>query len=109
MAGQPRPQLLDSPDDPEKGGSAQSYAQWRQALLKVELSRDAHWAADSFRRCADLLAHLVAYGLVTTAEQSAMRVEMKNAWTAAVARISQPDSILIREQDLRVPDTDHDC
>jgi hypothetical protein len=38
-----------------------------------------------------------------------MRVEMKNAWTAAVERISQPDSILIREQDLRVPDTDHDC
>lgn len=91
MAGQPRHRLLDSPDDPEQG-----YAQWRQALLKVELSRDAHWAADCFRRCADLLAHLVAYGLVTTAEQSAMRVEMKNAWTAAVA---SPQAFQLRKHE----------
>jgi len=99
MTGQQSRHLAKPSPDLRKAEPAQSDIQWRQALLKLQLSRDSHLAADCFRRCSALLSHLVESKLVTFVEEAAMRVEIKSAWVAAVERVNQPDSVLIRQGD----------
>jgi len=99
MSGQQDRRQAEPSPDLRKAESAQSYTQWRQALLKLQLSRDSHLAADCFRRCSALLSHLVESKLVTSVEEAAMRVEIKSAWVAAVERVDQPDSVSIRQED----------
>lgn len=96
MTGQQSRHLAEPSPDLRKAESAPSYTQWRQALLKLQLSRDSHLAADCFRRCAALLSHLVDSNLVTSVEEAAMRAELKKAWVAAIERVSQPESVSIR-------------
>jgi len=70
-----------------------------QALLKLQLIRDSHLAADCYRRCAALFSHRVDSKLVTSAEEAAMRAGLKNSSVAAVERVNQPDCVLIRQKD----------
>jgi len=99
MTGQQSRHLAEPSPDLRKAESAQSYTQWRQALLKLQLSRDSHLAADCFRRCSALQSHLVDSNLVTSVEEAAMRAELKKAWVVAVDRVNQPDSVPIRQED----------
>lgn len=99
MIGQQSRHLAEASPDLRKAEPAQSNIQWRQALLKLQLSRDSHLAADCYRRCSALLSHLVESKLVTSVEEAAMRVEIKSAWVAAVERVDQPDSVSIRQED----------
>lgn len=95
MAGQQSSQLAAPSLDEKKLALAQSHIQWQQALLRLELSRDPHWAAECYRRCSVLFSHLVESNLVTSVEGAAMRVEIKNAWLAAVERVNQADFVQI--------------
>lgn len=99
MSGQHDRWLSEPSPNLRKPELAQSYTQWRQALLKLQLSRDSHLAADCFRRCSALLLHLVDSNLVTSVEEAAMRAELKKAWVVAVDRVNQPDSVPIRQED----------